>query len=64
MSDNHDDIPLLRAALGVARDDIILEADLDADTAAALRRWRTPYGRSGSFYWLESDVIDLLAGCD
>lgn len=64
MNDICGDIPLLRAALKVARDDIILECDLDEETTAALRRWLVPHGDAGSGYWPEADVIALLAGCD
>jgi hypothetical protein len=64
MSDHGDDIPLLYAAMDDAVDGIVQEADLDAETAATMRRWPVPeYGPPGAGYWLTEDLEDLLDGC-
>jgi hypothetical protein len=59
----HPDVALLRSALTAARDGMVLEADLDDSTIAAIRRWPLSlYGPAGSGYWLAADIENLLGG--
>jgi hypothetical protein len=57
------DAARLRAALAVARDNLVHAQDLDEATLAALRRWPVPeYGPPAAGYWRRDDLHSLLAG--